>query len=133
MGEARGDLDGQETQEEEDDDRNPRGARRPGAPTARRSSLPRPDPTFKGCLHCGKINCFGGGTRRKCPDFQKLLADSGGNPPDNYKGAFERSKEQAASLISGEQPSAPAEGEHPKTRMPEVIWDAIAAAAKGGC
>ena len=82
-------------------------------------------------LRQNQLHWWGGGTRRKCPDVQKLLADNKGKLPPDYKGAFELSKMQISSLTASEQPGP----EHPETQMPEIWWEALAAAAENqeGC
>ena len=51
-----------------------------------RATLPRPDPKFEGCWHCGKKHPGG---RRQCREFRKLVRDNKGLPK-NYKGAYEQ-------------------------------------------
>ena len=50
------------------------------------SSLPKPDPRFEGCWHCGSKDH----TRRKCPQFLDLIKKNGNKLPKNYTGAYER-------------------------------------------
>ena len=66
-----------------------------------RSKSPRGiDPAWekegKGCLHCGAK----GHKRRECHKFKKLLADNGDKLPSDYKGAYEKWKEQRSKKTS---------------------------------
>ena len=58
-----------------------------GGDDAPRPRLPRPDPSFKGCWHCGGSHPGG---RRTCPSFQAILKANGGKLPSNYEGAYEK-------------------------------------------
>ena len=60
----------------------PPGGARPGG-----SRLPKPDPTFQGCWHCGKRHPGG---RRQCTEFKALLRKNGGKLPADYEGAYEK-------------------------------------------
>ena len=53
----------------------------------RRTRLPRPDPSFKGCWHCGGDHAGG---RRQCPKFKEYLKQHGGKIPPDYEGAYEK-------------------------------------------
>ena len=48
-----------------------------------RTRLPKPDPAFGACWHCGKKHPGG---RRKCKEFSALRKRHGGKLPPNYKG-----------------------------------------------
>ena len=52
----------------------------------RRSNLKRPDPSFKGCWHCGKEDHV----RTKCPMFMKMIKDNKNKVPDGYQGLVEK-------------------------------------------
>ena len=64
----------------------PGGDQRPGGDRAR---LPRPDPKFEGCWHCGAK----GHTRRQCNKFKDLLKRSGMKEDD--------------ACVEGEEPRTP--------------------------
>ena len=67
-----------------DRDRSPGPKARSASPRDR-----RPDSRFKGCLHCGDTNHF----RRDCPEFKEILKKNDGKLPKDYKGKYERWKE----------------------------------------
>ena len=59
-----------------------------------RVRLPKPDPKFEGCWHCGfKLH-----TRRKCPQFRDILKRNEGKLPNDYTGAYERFMKNTANL-----------------------------------
>ena len=55
--------------------------------------MPKPDPRFEGCWHCG----IKGHTRRECRKFKDVLKKAGGKLPADYKGAYEVWAEKTAS------------------------------------
>ena len=91
-----------------------------------RSKSPRGlDPAWekegKGCLHCGAK----GHRRRECNKFKKLLADNGDKLPSDYKGAYERWKEQRskktsiAAVTPVQESDSSDESEFPET---DLVW-----------
>ena len=48
--------------------------------------LPKPDPKFEGCWHCGGKDH----TRRTCQTIRQYLKDPGNTLPSFYNGAYER-------------------------------------------
>ena len=102
------------------------GAPPPPTGTRPERRLPKPDPKFKGCWHCGKEGC----NRRRCPSFRALIKQHKGLPKD-CEGAYERflkannknpasaltsAQEDAAEIITSFQPARePAQQEHAET------------------
>ena len=80
-------------------------------PPVKRSSLPTPSPSFKGCWHCLSEDHV----RRKCPDFQKILKANGGKLPKGYEGAFEKwhksQKRVAAAILDADDDDDDAESD----------------------
>ena len=64
----------------------PRGGGK-GKGDTRTSALPRPDPNFSGCWHCGKSHAGG---RRQCHEFEALLKANSAKLPADYEGAYEK-------------------------------------------
>ena len=106
--------------------------RRPGGDPRRqrnaqlsKSGLPRPDPTFKGCWHCGGDHAGG---RRQCPEFKAMLAANNNKIPDNYEGAYEKhvKSQQRNGTVNSIIPSG--WQEHAETALPDVrgqFWSAL--------
>ena len=117
------------------------------AASGQRPTLPRPDPNFSGCWHCGKQHKGG---RRQCLAFKAYLKEHGGVLPADYQGAYEKHMadqgrkvsaifaQADAAYISGEAPAAAAPGaplpgqtvhavlphEEPSgSEHPETAWD----------
>ena len=61
-----------------------------------RSGLPKPDPSFMGCWHCGKDKC----SRRACREFKATLKANDGKVPPTYVGAFERHLEKQCGTVN---------------------------------
>ena len=59
--------------------------------------MPKPNPSFSGCWHCGKKHPGG---RRQCPEFRALLAKNGGKLPDNYEGAYEKALKEKGGHVN---------------------------------
>ena len=86
---------------------SPTGQRPPRAGDRPTSALPRPNPKFDGCWHCGKKHPGG---RRQCRIFKALIQKHKGLPP-GYQGTYEKGleKQQRPTVNAVQEATADAE------------------------